>query len=223
MSPPSQTPWTLLTLRLFTIWSHNRWTSKHKGHTARTQRRPPAESWSSNWPPWLSFHVLLSRSEDIHRFRTSAQISWSPADPAAPTPDPSPQNPIPRAQRSMRAQHGEGWPPMQERESGCRVWTRPSTACAKWSHSGARTKSCPNMRPCRWPSATSWPSTGSWQMPGSTVLLTGSGWTCSLTVYSLRTIHASWHTTPPLDRSTSTLRSHISSMAIRSTRKLWFR
>lgn len=122
----------------------------------------------------------------------------------------------------MKLPRGDEWLLMPERGRGCRVWTQPLIVYVKWSHSGARTKNCPSMKLCRWRWATSWPSTGSWQTPRGITLLTGSGWNCSLTVCSRKTILASWGTTPWLDRSTSTHRSPISMTDIRSTHKLPF-
>lgn len=149
---------------------------------------------------WLfHFEIIWSKSP------------WSLVGPAAATPDPSPLSLTQRARRSTRPPPGEGWPPMPERGRGCRVWTPPSIVYGRWCRSGAKIKSCPSMKPCRWPSATSWPWAGSWRTPGGTLRPTGSGWTCSWMLCSPKPSLASWSTT------SLQLRTTLTSTSLRAT------
>ena len=142
---------------------------------------------------------------------------WSLAGQAVPI---RVRNQTPRARRSLKTRRAVGWRRMPGRGRGWKVLTRPSTVCAKWCRSGARTRSCPSTRPCRWPSATSWPWIASWRTIADTAPPTGSGWTCSLSPCSRRSTHvATWRTALLVKMRPHTRRFPATLRALESHRK----
>lgn len=106
--------------------------------------------------------------------RPPSGLGWSPASPATPRPERA-RRPRAQAARSARvrapglggwrARRAGAWRPTRASAGECRGSTPRSTACVGWCPSGARIKSCPSMRPCRWHWATSWRWPVSWPRP----------------------------------------------------------